>query len=163
MKFAAKSKFLKVTILWGASLSHSIQQAQIQARFSVGSGGGGQGACSLGNFWNQVSQISRNWITDYLLWRYFYFSFSHKLLLQLKMFSKHITPIVLNFHRQRHFDDCLYEPGSVLNCALKLRAFFRKILIMNTTRFYGLCTFPYFQSLWSRSFKLWRSIELIMK
>ena len=37
----------------------------------------------------------------------FYFSFSHKLLLQLEMFSKHITPIVLNFYCQRHFDDCL--------------------------------------------------------
>ena len=65
--------------------------------------------------------------------------FSHKLILQLEMFSKHITPIVLNFHCQRHFDDCLnisvlgrfdrnYKPGSVLNCALKLCAFFQKDL-----------------------------------
>ena len=59
------------------------------------------------------------------------------MLLQLQTFSRHITPIVLNFHCQRHFDDCLnisvlgrfdrnYEPGSVLNCALKLCAFFQK-------------------------------------
>ena len=26
---------------------------------------------------------------------------------RLEMFSKHITPIVLNFHCQRHFGDCL--------------------------------------------------------
>ena len=46
---------------------------------------------------------------------------------------------VLNFHFQRHFDDCLkisvlghfdrnYKPGLVLNCALKLCAFFQKDL-----------------------------------
>ena len=133
---------------------------------------GGPGYAPSEIFENQVSQIGGNWITDYLFWRYFYFSFSHKLLLQLEMFSKHITPIVLNFHCQRHFDDCLnisvlgrfdrnYEPGSVLNCALKLCAFFQKDLKYESNRI--LRSSLYFQTLWSKSFKLWPSIELIMK
>ena len=52
-------------------------------------------------FENQVSQIDGKWISDYL------FSFSHKSLLQLGIFLKHITRLVLNFHCQRYFDDCL--------------------------------------------------------
>ena len=106
---------------------------------------GGPGHAPSENFENQVSQIDGNWITDYLFGRHFYFSFSRKLLLQLEMFSKHITPIVLNFYCQRHFDDCLnisvlgrfdrnYEPGSVLNCALKLCAFFQKDLNYDSNR-----------------------------
>ena len=66
------SKFLKVTILYSCdvSRSHSMQQAQIQARFSVGSEIflllGGPGHAPSENFENQVSQIGGNWITNYL-------------------------------------------------------------------------------------------------
>ena len=61
MKFAAKSKFLKVAILYGVPLDlTACNRRRSRPDFRV------PGHAPWEIFENQVSQISGNWITDYL-------------------------------------------------------------------------------------------------